>query len=165
MLDHHDHHFMCISTMIVISYPCTIMFLAPSSHVLLCLTQFTWRNGISNLVSLFTKTKLGLSAGSAVRPTTMGDGWTARERATQVSGVWSEGARRGSPTSVLWKGMDGWAATLSDAGGYHAGERRRERGRTARLAIGKGNGVVARRARARGRGGRMSSHAALRPGE
>jgi hypothetical protein len=39
------------------------MLLAPSSHVLLCLTQFTWHNGISNLVSLITKTKLGLLAG------------------------------------------------------------------------------------------------------
>jgi hypothetical protein len=37
------------------------MLLAPSSHVLLCLTQFTWHNGISNLVSLITKTKLELS--------------------------------------------------------------------------------------------------------
>jgi hypothetical protein len=37
------------------------MLLAPSSHVLLRLTQFTWHNGISNLVSLITKTKLGLS--------------------------------------------------------------------------------------------------------
>jgi hypothetical protein len=39
----------------------TIMLLAPSSHVLLCLTQFTLHNDISNLVSLITKTKLGLS--------------------------------------------------------------------------------------------------------
>jgi hypothetical protein len=61
MLDQHDHHFMCISTMIIISCPCTIMLLVPSSYVLLCLTQFTWHNGISNLVSLITKTKLGLS--------------------------------------------------------------------------------------------------------
>jgi hypothetical protein len=38
------------------------MLLAPSSHVLLCLTQFTWYNGISNMVSLITKTKLRLSA-------------------------------------------------------------------------------------------------------
>jgi hypothetical protein len=38
-----------------------IMLLAPSSHVLLCLTQFTWHNDINNLMSLITKTKLGLS--------------------------------------------------------------------------------------------------------
>jgi hypothetical protein len=69
MLDHHDHHFMCISTMIVISYPCTIMLRAPSSHVLLCLTQFTWHNDISNLVSLITKTNLGLSMISTQLPT------------------------------------------------------------------------------------------------
>jgi hypothetical protein len=35
---------------------------SPSSLVLLCLTQITLHNGISYLVSLITKTKLGLSA-------------------------------------------------------------------------------------------------------
>jgi len=35
--------------------------LAPSSHVLLCLAQITQTQDISNLVSLITKTKLGLS--------------------------------------------------------------------------------------------------------
>jgi hypothetical protein len=39
------------------------MLLAPSSHALLRLTQFTWHDGISNLVSLITKTKLGLLEG------------------------------------------------------------------------------------------------------
>jgi hypothetical protein len=34
---------------------------SPSSLVLLCLTQITWHNGIINLVSLITKTKLRLS--------------------------------------------------------------------------------------------------------
>jgi hypothetical protein len=33
----------------------------------LCLIQTTWHNGISNLVSLITKTKLGLSLGHASR--------------------------------------------------------------------------------------------------
>jgi hypothetical protein len=35
---------------------------SPSSLVLLCLTQIIWHNDISNLVSLITKTKLGLSS-------------------------------------------------------------------------------------------------------
>jgi hypothetical protein len=70
MLDHHDHHFMCISTMIVISYPCTISLWScghhslphtHSSHVLLMPNSNYLTHGISNLVSLITKTKLGLS--------------------------------------------------------------------------------------------------------
>jgi hypothetical protein len=48
------------------------MLLAPSSHVLLRLTQFTWHDGISNLMSLITKTKLGLSGNSAVLTITYG---------------------------------------------------------------------------------------------
>jgi hypothetical protein len=64
---------MLVPNLIVINYPkptsganalttITILLLAPSSHVLLHLTQFTWHDGISNLVSLITKTKLGISA-------------------------------------------------------------------------------------------------------
>jgi hypothetical protein len=60
MLDHLDHHFMCIST------SCDLVAIT-SCHMLLhhvcclCLTHSTWYNSISNLVSLITKTKLGLS--------------------------------------------------------------------------------------------------------
>jgi hypothetical protein len=46
----------------------TIMLLAPSSHVLLRLTQFTWHDDISNLVSLITKTKLRLLEGLLFNP-------------------------------------------------------------------------------------------------
>jgi hypothetical protein len=60
MLDHLDHHFMCIFT------SCDLVAIT-SCHMLLhhmcclCLTYSTWYNSISNLVSLITKTKLGLS--------------------------------------------------------------------------------------------------------
>jgi hypothetical protein len=69
-LDHHVLHFMCISTMIIISCPCTISLWScghlslphtPSSHVLLVPNSKHLTHGISNLVSLITKTKLGLS--------------------------------------------------------------------------------------------------------
>jgi len=61
--------------------------------------------------------------GSAARPTMMGDGWMAREQATQLSG-----------TQVS-----------------STGERRRERGRAAQPAMVEGHDVAARRARG-GRG-------------
>jgi hypothetical protein len=63
---------MCISTMIIISCPCTISLWScghhslphtPSSHVLLMPNSKHSTHGISNLVSLITKTKLGLSVG------------------------------------------------------------------------------------------------------
>jgi hypothetical protein len=60
MLDHHNHHFMCITTScdLVAITLCHILL----HHVCcLCLTHSTWYNSISNLVSLITKTKLGLS--------------------------------------------------------------------------------------------------------
>jgi hypothetical protein len=71
MLDQHDHHFMCISTMIVISCPCIISLWSygyhslphtPSSHVLLMPNSNHLTHDISNLVLLITKTKLGLSS-------------------------------------------------------------------------------------------------------
>jgi hypothetical protein len=61
---------MCISTMIIISCPCTNSLWScghhslphtPSSHVLLMSNSKHLTHGISNLVSLITKTKLGLS--------------------------------------------------------------------------------------------------------
>jgi hypothetical protein len=70
VLDHHVHHFMCISTMIVISCPCTISLWScghqslpqtPSPHVLLMPNSNHLTHGISNLVLLITKTKLVLS--------------------------------------------------------------------------------------------------------
>jgi hypothetical protein len=69
-LDHHVLHIMCISTMIIISCSCTISLWScghhswppiPSSHVLLIPNSKHLTHGISNLVSLITKTKLGLS--------------------------------------------------------------------------------------------------------
>jgi hypothetical protein len=64
---------MCISTMIIILSPCTISLWScghhslphtPSSHVLLMPNSKHLTHGISDLVSLITKTKLGLSISS-----------------------------------------------------------------------------------------------------
>jgi hypothetical protein len=60
MLDHLDHHFMCISTSCDLGHH--FMPHAPSSRVLLMPNSNHLTYGISNLVSLITKTKLELSA-------------------------------------------------------------------------------------------------------
>jgi hypothetical protein len=67
--------FSCLITMIIISYPCTISLWScgdhslphtPSSHVLLMPNSIHLTHVISNLVSLITKTKLGLSTSKPV---------------------------------------------------------------------------------------------------
>jgi hypothetical protein len=57
----HDHHLHIHALLLCALGAITPCHHAPSSHVLLCLTQNTQHNGISNLVSLITKTKLELS--------------------------------------------------------------------------------------------------------
>jgi hypothetical protein len=69
--DHHIHiHALLLCALVAIT-PCHH---APSSNVLLCLTQNTQHNGISNLVSLITKTKLWLSEARG-QWATFGTGW------------------------------------------------------------------------------------------
>jgi hypothetical protein len=86
---------MCISTMIIISCPCTISLWScghhslprtPSSHVLLMPNSQHLTHGISNLVSLITKTKLGLSTAWSSGGSLSGFGDCSRLRSIYCEG-------------------------------------------------------------------------------